>query len=161
MPYFTISLQNSLGTYIIASLWGIFLLIQVQVVPLLSNINISEYKSGYEHAVIKHDLEVPRKILCFQWAKTLSFSFLCFLLLLSSSFLGPHPWHMEVPRPGVESELQLRACTTATAMRHACDLHHDSWQWWILNPLNRARDGTHILKDASQICFHWAMIGTP
>ena len=22
-------------------------------------------------------------------------------------FLGPHPWHMEIPRLGVESELQL------------------------------------------------------
>ena len=31
-------------------------------------------------------------------------------------FLGPHSWHMEVPRLGVELELQLPACTTATAM---------------------------------------------
>ena len=31
-------------------------------------------------------------------------------------FLGPHPWHMEVPRVGVEWELQLLAYTTATAM---------------------------------------------
>ena len=31
-------------------------------------------------------------------------------------FLGPHPRHMEVPRLGVESELQLLAYTTATAM---------------------------------------------
>ena len=30
-------------------------------------------------------------------------------------FLGPHPQHMEVPRLGVESELQLLARTTATA----------------------------------------------
>ena len=29
-------------------------------------------------------------------------------------FLGPHPWHMEVPRLGVKSELQLPAYTTAT-----------------------------------------------
>ena len=28
-------------------------------------------------------------------------------------FLGPHPWHMEVPRLGVELELQLPAYTTA------------------------------------------------
>ena len=32
-------------------------------------------------------------------------------------FLGPHMWHMEVPRIGVELELQLPAYTTATAMR--------------------------------------------
>ena len=31
------------------------------------------------------------------------------------SFLGPYPWYMEVPRPGVKSELQLPAYTTATA----------------------------------------------
>ena len=30
-------------------------------------------------------------------------------------FLGLHPWHMEVPRWGFESELQLRAYTTAPA----------------------------------------------
>ena len=31
-------------------------------------------------------------------------------------FLGPYQWHMEVPRIGVKSELQLLACTTATAI---------------------------------------------
>ena len=31
-------------------------------------------------------------------------------------FLGPHLWHMEVPRLEVRSELQLPAYTTATAM---------------------------------------------
>ena len=28
-------------------------------------------------------------------------------------FLGPHPWHMEVPRLWVKLELQLQAYTTA------------------------------------------------
>ena len=32
-------------------------------------------------------------------------------------FFGPHLWHMEVPRLGAESELQLPAYTTATAMQ--------------------------------------------
>ena len=32
-------------------------------------------------------------------------------------FLGPHPWHIEVPRLGVESELQVPAEATATATR--------------------------------------------
>ena len=44
-------------------------------------------------------------------------------------FLGPHPWHMEVPRLGVESGLQLLAYATATAMRdlsRVCNLHHSS-----------------------------------
>ena len=43
--------------------------------------------------------------------------------------------HMEVPRLGVELELQLLAYTTATATQdpsHTCDLHHSSQQCWIL-----------------------------
>jgi len=36
-------------------------------------------------------------------------------------FLGPNPWHMEVPRLGVQSELRLPAYTTTkTAMRDLC-----------------------------------------
>ena len=38
-------------------------------------------------------------------------SFFCFLLLFLGG--GAHPWHMEVPRLGVESELQLLTYTTA------------------------------------------------
>ena len=34
-------------------------------------------------------------------------------------FLGPHLWYMEIPRLGVESELQLLACTTATATQES------------------------------------------
>ena len=30
-------------------------------------------------------------------------------------FSGPHLWHKKVPRPGIESELQPLAYTTATA----------------------------------------------
>ena len=53
--------------------------------------------------------------------------------------LGLQLWHMEVPRPGVKSELTLPAYTTATATwdpAHICDLHHSSWQRWILDPLS-------------------------
>ena len=49
---------------------------------------------------------------------------------------------------GVELELQPRAYTTATAMPDlscVCDLHHRSWQHWILNPLSEARDRTCVL----------------
>ena len=52
--------------------------------------------------------------------------------------LGLHQWHMEVPRLGVELELQPLAYATATAMQdpsHVCNLHHSSWQCQILNPL--------------------------
>ena len=70
-------------------------------------------------------------------------------------FLGLHPQRMEVPRLGVESELQLPAYTTGTETSdpsHICDLHHRSWQRWILNPLKEAMDGTHILMDPSRVC---------
>ena len=48
---------------------------------------------------------------------------------------------MEVPRLGVELELQLQAYTTAIARRdlsHVCDLYHSSQQHQILNPLSKA-----------------------
>ena len=50
---------------------------------------------------------------------------------------------MEIPRLGVEWELQLPAYTTATAMldlNGICDLHHSSGQRWIPNPLSKAGD---------------------
>ena len=62
-------------------------------------------------------------------------------------FLGPHPWHMEVPTPGVESELQLQACVTATAMAdltHICNLCHSMWHCQILN-LHPHRDNVGSL----------------
>ena len=41
--------------------------------------------------------------------------------------LGPNMQHMEVPRPGVELELQLLAYTTATpGLSLIFDLHHSS-----------------------------------
>ena len=46
---------------------------------------------------------------------------------------------MEVPRLGINSELQLPAYTTATATpdpRLLCDLHHSSRQRRILNPVS-------------------------
>ena len=44
---------------------------------------------------------------------------------------------------------------------HMCDLHYSSQQHGILNPLSKARDGTCILVDTSQIRFCWATLGTP
>ena len=35
-------------------------------------------------------------------------------------FLGPHLWHMEVPRPEVELELQLLAYSTAHSRSDPC-----------------------------------------
>ena len=77
-----------------------------------------------------------------------------FFVPLFIVFLGPNPQHREVPRLGVESELQLPACTTATATLDpswVCDLHPSSQQRQILNPLSEARDGTLVLMDSSRV----------
>ena len=71
---------------------------------------------------------------------------------------------MEIPRLGVESELQVPTYTTAIATWDpscVCHLHHSSWQCWIPGPLSEARDQTNILMDTSGICFHCAKTGTP
>ena len=78
-------------------------------------------------------------------------------------FLGPHLHHMEVPRPGVELELQVPAYTTATATwnpSHVQDLHHSSWRHRILNPLSEG-DRVHILMNPSWHVNCWATKGTP
>ena len=59
---------------------------------------------------------------------------------------------MEVPRFGVELDLQPLAYATATQdLSHVWDLHHSSWQCQILNPLREAGDRTHIRMDPSQV----------
>ena len=66
---------------------------------------------------------------------------------------------MEVLRLRVELELWLPAYTTAPATQdwsRVCDLHHNSQQHWILNPLSEARDQTRALPNISQFRYHWA-----
>ena len=65
---------------------------------------------------------------------------------------------MEIPRPVVESELQLQAYTTATATWEPTSQQCQIWAAsvtfaaaWVLNPLSKARDGTHILMDISLV----------
>ena len=71
------------------------------------------------------------------------------------SLKNRHMQHMEVPRIGVQSELQLPSYATAMpGLSQVCDLNHSSRQLRILNPLNEAMDRTCALMDASQICFH-------
>ena len=62
---------------------------------------------------------------------------------------------VEVPRLGVESELQKLASTTATATpdpSRVCKLQHIARQGQILNPLSEARGRTHILQRQ-----HWVL----
>jgi len=52
---------------------------------------------------------------------------------------------MEIPRLGVELELQLPGYSTATPdMSHICDLCHSLLQCQVLNPLGEARDQSRI-----------------
>ena len=86
-------------------------------------------------------------------------SFLSFLPSLSSFlpfFQGLHPWHMDIPKLGVKSDLELPAYATATAMPDSsriCELHHSSWQCQIFNPLSEARDWT--LSHDGNSAFHF------
>ena len=62
---------------------------------------------------------------------------------------------MEVPRLGVELDLQLLAYE-ATAMPDLsciCDLHRSSRQCWILKLLSKARDQTLVLMDTSWVHY--------
>ena len=45
-----------------------------------------------------------------------------------------HPWHVEVPGPGIKSELQLQPMPQLQ-------------QCWICNPLHQTRDGTHTTTE--------------
>ena len=59
-----------------------------------------------------------------------------FLFFFFFCFLQQYMQHMEVPRLGVESELQLLTHTTATAIQHLipiCDPHHSLQQPLSLN----------------------------
>ena len=82
------------------------------------------------------------------WDWTLLCSF------FSVSFLGSYLEHMEVPRLGVKSELQLLAYTTAIAtwdLRHICNLCHSFQQHQILNPRSMARDRISPLMDTNGV----------
>ena len=105
------------------------------------------------HSVICTDRDLHSCFCFFIWV----FFFFCF-------FLELHLWHMEVPRLGVELELQLPAYSIATAMwdpSQVCNLHRSSQQCQILDPLSKARNRTHILMDTSQIPFQCTSMGTP
>ena len=61
---------------------------------------------------------------------------------------------MEVPKLGVEKELQLMTCPTAAATpdpSHIYVLHRSIGQLQILNPLSEARDQIHILIDTRRV----------
>ena len=81
-------------------------------------------------------------------------NYFIFLFFCLSVFLGPHPQHAEVPRPGAQSELQPPGYTTATATpdpSRVRDPHPSSQQCPVVNPLSEARDRTHSPTVPSRI----------
>ena len=67
---------------------------------------------------------------------------------ISFSFLGPHLWHMEVPRLGVKSECSCQPAPQFMSMPDP-------------SPMSGARHWTCILMDTSQVHYRWATIGVP
>ena len=89
------------------------------------------------------------------------FFLVCFLLFVFA-FLGPHPQHMEIRRLGVEWELQMLAYTPATPvldLSHICDLHHSSWQSWILSERPGIKPETSwFLVGYVSAVLHWELL---
>ena len=68
----------------------------------------------------------------------------CRIFFFFFFFLWPYLWHMDIPRLGIEPELQLLGYTTATTTwdpSRICNLH------WILNLLSETRGRTCMLMD--------------
>ena len=86
-------------------------------------------------------------------------------LLRTLFFFGggsPHLQHMEVPRPGVKSELQLLATATAMGVQsRVFGLYHKSRQCQFHNLLHEARKQTYVLMDTSRVHYCWAATRTP
>ena len=121
--------------------------------------------SGVDHHHLSSTGELPRinpSSWCCLSLEKVSFDYARPTSVFFFFFKGLCLWHMQVPRLGIESKLQLPA--TATAMpdlSKVCDLHHSSWQQQILNPLSKARDWICNLMVPSQIRFCCTTRGTP
>ena len=114
---------------------------------ILANDILTWIQEGQGRKVFLLAYREPTKLAA--WA-----NFICSRFYFAFFFLGPYPRHMEIPRLGVELELQSRAHTTATAtqdLSHVCDLHHGSRHRRILHPLSEARDWNCILMDPSRV----------
>ena len=82
-------------------------------------------------------------------------------LIFIICFLGLYMWHTEVPRLGVESQLQMAYATVTGTQNPSCicDLHHSSWQHQMLNSLSKARDQMRIpiLIRFTTTELHWKL----
>ena len=100
---------------------------------------------------------VPFSLHLLQHLLFVYFYLFIYLFIYLFSTLWLYLQHMELPRLGVELELQLLAYATVTAMqnlRYVCNLCHRSWQCQTLNPLSEARDQTHIFMNTSWVFYY-------
>ena len=90
--------------------------------------------------------------------------FSCFIMKYVFCFLELHLWHVEIPRLGVELELQLPAYATATAtqdLSRVCELRHSSRNARSLTHWVRPRDQPPNLMVPSRIHFHCPTTRSP
>ena len=80
--------------------------------------------------------------------------FMFFLLLLSFCLFRATPTAYGGSQARGLIGAIAAAYTRATAKpdpSQVCDLHHSSWQCWILNPLSEARDRPRVLMVTSRV----------
>ena len=78
--------------------------------------------------------------------------FFAFFFFFFFGVLGLHLWHIDGPRLGVKSELQLLAYTTATRdPSRVCSLHHSS--------LGNTGSLTHSVRPGMKPISSWILVG--
>ena len=91
------------------------------------------------------------------------FSYFLFVCLFCC--LGPHLWHREVPRLGVESKLQLPAYTTPQQCQIRTKPHLGPTPQLTATPdsqpTEQGQGSNRVLMDTSWVCYRWAATGTP
>ena len=123
------------------------------------------YNNSLPFLIYSYYLIYSEWIMLHKYLPMLPHIYSCPLYNADFFFLGSHLQHLQVPRLMVELELQLPAYVTDIAIQESHttdtatwdpsslrDLHHSSWQYQILNPLNEARDRAHTLMDPSWVC---------
>ena len=129
------------------------------------NLDLSCYYCNQHHAFKKYIYYILLYVLLLYIIYLHNTHYKIYYIYLYCIYLGPHLWHMDVPRLGVESELHLLACTSATGNR-GLELHlwptphlmatSDHLTHW-------ARPGIKPTSSWILVRFltHWATVGTP
>jgi len=144
------SLMAQQGKVLALSLLWLWLLLQLGFSPWPENFHRLQVSTPRPQKIILQaqleEAEYWTSLYCFFYL-VVGFLFFYFILFyfffVFLLFLGPLPRHMEVPRLGVQSELQSPAYARATATQdpsRVCNLHHSSRQRRIVNPLSKGRD---------------------